>query len=109
MLRAIVRQVEEHKTDDNLSQRLDQWQRAFSEIGNLVKQITKCFGFVMLVFLTFMFVWMINGCFTFLLEFRENGAQLLGNFLLLMVLASLVCFAFVCYIPHQINDEVSHY
>ena len=91
------------------SERMDQWQRCFFLMGDLIKKINSCFGFIVLVFYIFIFVRMINGWFTLVTEIRKTdlnfAAIIFGP--LLTVLWPLMGFVLVSYGPHQIKQEVN--
>lgn len=84
---------------------LDQWQCTYHLIGSMVNQISRCFGFGILVCLLFIFGWMINGSFLLLVEFRENGLQVPALFLIVTLLVNFLCFLLMTYVPDKIKQE----
>lgn len=92
-----------------LGSQMDGWQACYHMICNAVNELNSCFGFCVLVFLIFSFIWTINGTFVVLMEFIVKGPSYGAFVALILLIASLVCFSVVVYVPHQIESEVGLY
>ena len=85
---------------------LRQCQRCHYLVGELVNNMGQCFGFVILLVLTFDSIWMVNGFFFVFVELKELGPTLQPFASLSFLLGGLSYFAFVSYIPHLVKEEV---
>jgi len=76
-----------------LGSQMDGWQACYHMICNDVNELNSCFGFCVLVFLIFSFIWTINGTFVVLMEFIVKGPSYGAFVALILLIASLVCFS----------------
>ena len=107
ILRIISKQMKTIDNNESASGRMDQWQQCYYFLSESIQQINSCFGLVILMFYIFIFIRMINGCYTVVTEIRKtdpNFAEIFGP--LLTILWPLLGFVLVSYGPYQIKQEV---
>lgn len=106
MLRVVSKQIVSLANAEKVEpERLDQWQRFYYLTGSLVNKMNQCFGFTVLVFFIFIFIRMINGCYTLVTLAKDNNfGGMFGSFLVLVW--PLLAFAVMSYGPHRVKHEV---
>jgi len=107
----IIRNRVRNITDGNETLSLDSviiWHRCYHLIGGLVHEISKSFGFIVLVYVLFNFIWMITCTFEVVVNLRGLGyltataKQFLG-----MLTMSTCCTTAIIYVLHRMKTEVT--
>lgn len=85
---------------------LNQVHRTYLLVYDLVNQLNRCFGPILLVLVIFFFIWTINGSFHVIIGFREKGTDVGVMTTLAVQLVVLPYFLSMLYIPNRIKMEV---
>lgn len=86
------------------------WCRCSGLLIELVNQINRCFGPLLLAALVYYFILLVNGTFYGVLMFQERGLLDPSAWVPFMVQISIFpIFLLTLYYPHQISQEVEFY
>ena len=84
-----------------------QWKRCYHLIDGLVCEISRSFGFILLVLVTFNFIWMITTSYTVVANLKELGDltnTAYNHLIMLTMSASFLCVTI--FILHQMKIKV---
>lgn len=112
MIRVLVEELQS-KTNAISSTQFDEWMSFLEKLRTcylfvieFVDQISRQFGFVLLVVITSEFVRMTNTSFYLLMEFYNNDYNLHALLITFDFVKETVFFCVMVYIPSRIRDEV---
>ncbi len=84
-----------------------QLKRCYHLVIELVHEINRSHGYIMLVLITFSFIWMVNCSFLVVVSLKELGylSKLAQNLLVMLAMSTLFAFAII-YGVHRMKSEV---
>ncbi len=84
---------------------IDTWKHQLYRISQLVDNINQFFGPLLLLFITFCFILIINSSFNIMKNVRESNVS--GGLVNLFGLSiGFSCFALLIYVPHSMRESV---
>ena len=85
---------------------LDHWQRGYYLTGDLISEIGRNFGFIMIVLLTYLFIWLVNGLFQAMMLLKEMGPNLTSFTSMGFLVFVVGLFSFMAFTPNRVKQEV---
>lgn len=85
---------------------ISKWNRRYFTIIDLVHQINRCFGCLLLVMVAPAFVRVINTSFHLMIDMKEGQWTINVTIQLVVLFANFLGFTFMANIPHRIRQEV---
>lgn len=85
---------------------LDSWRRRYLLIVHLVHQMSRYFGFVLLVVITTEFVRMTSTSFFLLVDYQSNKWRVSTILMTFDFIKETTCFFILVYIPSRIRQQV---
>lgn len=84
------------------------WCRCYGLIVELVNQISRCFGPLLLGAMVYYFIFLVNGTFYAMVSFRERDSMfdLAALLPLIIEIGIFPIFLFMLYVPHRITQKV---
>lgn len=88
---------------------LDRWQRGYYLTGDLISEIGRNFGFIMIVLLTYLFIFLVNGLFQAMMLLKEMGPNFTSFTSMGFLVFALGLFSFMAFTPNRVKQEVLSY